>query len=53
MDMKTVLTQKNRELSISTPLDDDELVLFKAKITEELSQPFLIQAELLSENDNI
>jgi type VI secretion system secreted protein VgrG len=53
MDMKTVLTQKKRELSISTPLDDDELVLFKAKITEELSQPFLIQAELLSENDNI
>ena len=53
MDMKKVLTQKNRELSILTPLAEDELVLFKATITEELSKPFLIKAELLSENDNI
>jgi type VI secretion system secreted protein VgrG len=46
-------TQEHRLLAISTPLGEEELVLQKAVVTEELGRPFSIDVELLSENDAI
>ncbi|PCH95028.1 MAG: type VI secretion system tip protein VgrG [Gammaproteobacteria bacterium] len=40
-------------VAISTPLGDDELLLRKAEIYEELGKPFLINVELVSENEDI
>jgi type VI secretion system secreted protein VgrG len=42
-----------RLVAISTPLGDEDLVLRKAEIHEELGRPFTIEAELLSEYEDI
>lgn len=46
-------TQSHRLIAITTPLSDDELVFYKAELSEELGQPFHFDVELLSENDHI
>lgn len=48
-----MLSQEHRLLAISTPLGEDEVVLYKAEVTEELGTPGTIDVELLSEKDNI
>ena len=40
-------------LAISTPLGDDELLLRTAQVHEELGRPFSIDAELISDNEDI
>jgi len=40
-------------LAISTPLGDDELLLRTAQVHEELGRPFSIDAELISDNEEV
>ncbi|MGV2873942.1 type VI secretion system Vgr family protein [Colwellia sp. E150_009] len=47
------MLEQERLVAISTPLGDDELILRKAEIHEELGKPFSIDVELLSDNDDI
>lgn len=47
------ITQKNREVSIGTPLGEEVLLLVSMSGTEQLSRPFEFQLELASENDKI
>lgn len=47
------MLEQERLVAISTPLGDDELLLRKAEITEELGKPFSIKAELVSDNEDI
>src|SRR4051812_34987961 len=42
-------TQKNRSIAISTPLGTDKLLLKSLSISEQLGRPFLMKADLLSE----
>src|SRR5438552_1529656 len=42
-------TQKNRSLAIATPLGDEKLLLQSISMTEQLGRPFVMKAELLSE----
>ena len=42
-----------RLVAISTPLGDDELLLRKAKVHEELGRPFSIDIELISDDEDI
>src|ERR1041384_6630793 len=42
-------TQKNRSIAIETPLGDDKLLLQSITIREQLGRPFVMKAELLSE----
>ena len=42
-------TQKNRSIAIATPLGDDKLLLQSISMTEQLGRPFVMKAELLSE----
>ncbi|MEE9355287.1 MAG: type VI secretion system tip protein TssI/VgrG, partial [Methylococcaceae bacterium] len=46
-------TQKHREVEIETPLGTDVLLLKKATISEALSQPFDIDLQLLSRQEDI
>ena len=46
-------TQKYREVEIETPLGADVLLLKEATITEALSQPFVIDLQLLSRQEDI
>ena len=46
-------TQKYREVEIETPLGTDVLLLKEATITEALSQPFIIELQLLSRQEDI
>ena len=46
-------TQKDRQLSITSPLGEDVLLLKSVNVTEELGRPFSIQLELLSTTDDI
>jgi type VI secretion system secreted protein VgrG len=48
-----MFVQENRLIAISTPLGDNELVLYKAEFIEDLARPFSIGVELISENDSI
>ena len=48
-----MLVQENRLIAITTPLGNNELVLYKAEIIEDLARPFSLNVEMLSENDNI
>ncbi|MFT3784281.1 MAG: type VI secretion system tip protein TssI/VgrG [Nibricoccus sp.] len=41
-------TQKNRTISIKTPLGDDKLLLTRFEYKEQLNVPFVISAEVLS-----
>lgn len=43
----------NQLVAISTPLGDEKLILRQARINEELGQPFSIDVELLSDDENI
>ncbi|MFB1034957.1 MAG: type VI secretion system tip protein TssI/VgrG, partial [Sinobacterium sp.] len=43
----------NQLVAISTPLGDEKLLLRQAKINEELGQPFSIDVELLSDDEDI
>jgi type VI secretion system secreted protein VgrG len=43
----------NKFVAISTPLGDEKLLLRQARINEELGQPFSIEAELLSSDEDI
>ena len=47
------LSQKARIASITTPLGAEVLVLNRVIISEQLSQPFRIEADLLSEQKAI
>jgi type VI secretion system secreted protein VgrG len=47
------LKQEGRCLSIKTPLGDNVLVIQKFTLNEGISKPFVLQADLLSENDSI
>ncbi|HSI16060.1 MAG TPA: type VI secretion system tip protein TssI/VgrG, partial [Chthoniobacter sp.] len=47
------LIQKDRIATLTTPLGKDVLVLNRVVISEHISQPFRIEADLLSEKDNI
>ena len=47
------MSTDNQLVAISTPLGDDKLVLRQAHVTEELGQPFSIDVELLSEDEDI
>ncbi len=42
-------TQDNRSIAIATPLGKDKLLLKSIAITEQLGRPFVLKAELLSE----
>jgi type VI secretion system secreted protein VgrG len=42
-------TQDNRSIAIATPLGKDKLLLKSCVISEQLGRPFMIKAELLSE----
>ena len=46
-------TQKYREVAIETPLGADVLLLKEATLTEALSQPFVIDLQLLSRQEDI
>jgi type VI secretion system secreted protein VgrG len=48
-----MFTQKNRLLSLKTPLGADELLLAGFSGTEGISMPFVFELELLSENDEV
>jgi type VI secretion system secreted protein VgrG len=43
----------NQLVAISTPLGDEKLLLRQARISEELGQPFSIDVELLSDDEDI
>jgi type VI secretion system secreted protein VgrG len=43
----------NQLVAISTPLGDEKLLLRQARINEELGQPFSMDVELLSDDENI
>jgi type VI secretion system secreted protein VgrG len=43
----------NQLVAISTPLGDEKLLLRQAQINEELGQPFTMEVELLSDDENI
>jgi type VI secretion system secreted protein VgrG len=43
-------TQDNRSIAIATPLGKDKLLLKSCVITEQLGRPFVIKADLLSED---
>jgi type VI secretion system secreted protein VgrG len=43
----------NQLVAISTPLGDEKLLLRQARINEELGQPFTMDVELLSDDENI
>ncbi|MFT6909231.1 MAG: type VI secretion system secreted protein VgrG [Oleiphilaceae bacterium] len=43
----------NQLVAISTPLGDEKLLLRQARINEELGQPFSIDVELLSDDEDI
>ncbi|OYP35815.1 type VI secretion system Vgr family protein [Rhodopirellula sp. MGV] len=45
--------QQNRDFKIKTKLGADELLLYRMVVQEELSRPFEIRLELLSENHNV
>jgi type VI secretion system secreted protein VgrG len=47
------MTADNQLVAISTPLGDEKLSLRQARIDEELSQPFSIEVELLSDDEDI
>jgi type VI secretion system secreted protein VgrG len=47
------MLEQERLVAISTPLGDDELLLRKAEIYEELGKPFSIDVELMSDNEEI
>lgn len=47
------MLEQERLVAISTPLGDDELLLRKAEIHEELGKPFSINVELVSDNEEI
>ena len=47
------LSQKNRIASLKTPAGTDVLVLNRVVISEQLSQPFRIEADLLSEKKDL
>ena len=42
-------TQDNRSIAIATPLGKDKLLLKSLAMTEQLGRPFVMKAELLSE----
>src|SRR5881394_197220 len=42
-------TQDNRSIAIATPLGKDKLLLKSITVTEQLGRPFVMKAELLSE----
>jgi type VI secretion system secreted protein VgrG len=44
---------QERLVAISTPLGDDELLLRKAEVYEELGKPFSIDVELVSDDEDI
>jgi type VI secretion system secreted protein VgrG len=46
-------TQDNRSIAIATPLDKDKLLLKSCTISEQLGRPFVIKAQLLSEEPAI
>ncbi len=43
-------TQDNRSIAIATPLGKDKLLLKSVTLTEQLGRPFVMKAELLSED---
>jgi type VI secretion system secreted protein VgrG len=45
--------QQDRSIAISTPLDEDVLLLKSVKMTEQLGRPFVMKVQLLSEDPNI
>jgi type VI secretion system secreted protein VgrG len=47
------MTTQEQIVAISTPLGDDKLSLRKAKIQEALGEPFSIEVELVSDDENI
>ncbi len=53
MVVKRKYTQKNRRISITTPLGEDKLLLRSITGSEAISQPFQYHLELLSEDDAI
>ena len=46
-------TQDNRAIAIATPLGKDKLLLKSISITEQLGRPFVMKAELLSEESDL
>ncbi len=53
MVVKRKYTQKNRRISITTPLGEDKLLLRSISGSDAISQPFQYHLELLSEDDAI
>ena len=47
------MSADNQLVAISTPLGDEKLILRQAQINEELGQPFSIDVELLSDDEDI
>src|SRR5438093_1547427 len=47
------LSQSNQPITVTTPLGDDVLVFWKMEGTETLSQPFVYELEMLSENPSL
>src|SRR5712672_3299711 len=45
--------QQDRSIAISTPLDEDVLLLKSVKMMEQLGRPFVMKAQLLSEDPDI
>src|SRR5260370_8709581 len=46
-------TQDNRSIAIETPMGKDKLLLRSITISEQLARPFVMKADLLSENGAI
>src|SRR5437868_13376787 len=46
-------TQDNRFIAITTPLDKDKLLLRSVTISEQLGRPFIMKADLLSDDGAI
>src|SRR5258707_4014503 len=46
-------TQKNRSIAIETPLGKDKLLLRALTINEQLGRPFVMKADLLSEEPKV
>lgn len=47
------LSQSNQPITVTTPLGDDVLVFWTMEGTETLSQPFVYELEMLSENPSL
>lgn len=48
-----MFTQANREIWIESPLPPDTLLLSAARVVEKLSEPFLIECEVLTQENSI